>query len=438
MKTKRIDVGGAGRVTGLANLRRSRRGVLRAGVAVGAALTAAGAPGRLGRGAAAQDAAPADLSGEIVFWHGLGTEAEILNGTIVPAWQQQYPDVSIEVLQVPFNLLQNRYNTEVSAGGGPDVLLGPSDWLGQYVEGELVLPLDDLGGGEFRAGYNEAALGLFSFEDRLYAVPQNINGVALFYNKQLVPTPPTTTDEMIAMAGEVGSQPDRFGLGIFGQFYNNAGYFHAFGGEALTDQPRSGFDSAATTDWLSFLQTLSSSPGVRVGADQNEIESLFRGGQVAMMFNGPWFLQNAVAGLGAENVGVAILPALSARENAAAAPFVGGTGLYVNSNLDEEQARLAFEFARWFSTTGTQPLVDEAGQLPAATAIQVPADDPLRQTFSQQYEQGVPLPSSPRIALVWTPADAMVGAVLRGETPPDQAGPTTAATINTAIEQAEG
>jgi len=415
--------------------RRTRRTLLRQAAGFSLAIPIGAKLASSPRRAWAQDA-PTDLSGELVFWHGLGTEAEVVNSTIIPAWQQQYPNVSVEVLQVPFDLLQNRYNTEASAGGGPDVLLGPSDWVGQYVEGELILPLSELAGEDFAAGYNEAALGLFTFEDQLYAVPQNINGVALYYSRQLVTTPPLTTDELLAQAAEIGGQGGTAGVGIFPQFYNNAAYFHAFGGQALTEEGRSGFDSPATVEWLTFLQSMAQAPGVQVGADQAGIESQFREGQVAMMFNGPWFLQNAVSGLGAENVGVAVLPALSPRENAPAQPYVGGSGLYVNSNLDDEQARLAFEFARWFSTEGTRPLVDEAGQLPASTAVEVPADDPLRQAFSQQFAQAVPLPNSPRMSAVFTPADAMVGSVLRGEATPEQAAQSTAETINTAIEQA--
>ena len=103
--------------------------------------------------ALAQDDAATDLSGELVFWHGLGTEAPLVTEQLLPAWNQRYPDVSVEVLSVPFDQLQNKYNTEASAGGGPDLLLGPSDWVGQYVEAEIVRPIDQLAGEDFRAGY---------------------------------------------------------------------------------------------------------------------------------------------------------------------------------------------------------------------------------------------------------------------------------------------
>ena len=407
-----------------------RRGVNRFRVVIATllmamtALTAAGV-------AAAQDA-PSDLEGELTFWHGLGTEASIVNDVIVPLWEEQYPNVELEILQVPFDQLRSKYITEASAGGGPDVLLGPSDWVGEFVEADIAMSLDDLATEEVRAGYNEASLNIFTFEESLRAVPQNINGIAMFYNKALVPEPPTTTDEMLAIAADLAGTPETYGLGIFPQLYNNAGYLYGFGGQVLNEDGTSAFDSPETVEWLTWLQELSTAPGVFVGTDQNSVESLFREGKLGMMFNGPWFIQGATEGLGEENVGVALMPAISAQEDAPARPFVGATGLYINSNLDEEQAELAFEFATWFSTVGTQPLVEEAGQLPAATSVQIPEDDPYGATFVEQYANGVALPNAPQMALVWTPADDMLAKVMRGEAAPAEAAAEAAETINSA------
>jgi maltose-binding protein MalE len=407
------------------------RGLNRFRVAIATLLLAMTAVMGIGAGAAAQDT-PSELEGELTFWHGLGTEAAVLNDVIVPMWEEQYPNVTLDILQVPFDQLRNKYITEASAGGGPDVLLGPSDWVGEFVDIDIALALDELATDEVRAGYNQAGLDIFTFDGSLRGIPQNINGIAMFYNKALVPEPPTTTDELLAVAADLAGTPDTYGLGVFPQFYNNAGYLYGFGGQVLNDDGTSAFDSPEATEWLSFVQTLSTSPGVFVGTDQNSIESLFREGKLGLMFNGPWFIQGATDGIGAENVGVALMPAISPKENAPARPFVGATGLYVNSNLDDDQAALAFEFARWFSTTGTQPLVDEAGQLPAATSVQIAADDPYGATFVEQYATGVALPNSPRMGVVWAPADDMLAKVMRGEAQPADAAASAAETIDSA------
>lgn len=405
----------------------SRRRALQALLAV-PSLVVLGAPTTR-----AQDGA-ASLSGEITFWHGLGTEASLLNDRIIPAWNEQYPDVAVNVLQVPFDQLRAKYVTESAAGGGPEVLLGASDWIGEYFEADVIQPIDELAGDDFAAAYNPTAIEGVTYEGQIYAVPQNINGVAFFYNKDLVPTPPTTTDELLAMAAQVANAPDRQGFGLIANLYSNAGYFYGLGGQIFTEDGLSAFDSPETVAFFDLLRTISQAPGVVTDAQQGNIESSFREGRLGMMFNGPWFLQAANESLGADKVGVAVLPAISAAENAPAQPFVGIQSLYLNRNAEEDQAQLAFEFARWMSSEGTQIFVDEAGQLPASTAVELPAANAAAPVFLEQYEGGVPLPSNPLMTTVFTAADAAIPAVIEGSATPEEAAREAKETIDSSAE----
>jgi arabinogalactan oligomer/maltooligosaccharide transport system substrate-binding protein len=407
----------------------NRRDLLKRAAALGLAAPAFAALAGSAPRAAAQDA---QLEGELTFWHGLGTEATILNEQIIPAWEAKYPNATIEVLQVPFDQLQNKYNTEASAGGGPDVLLGPSDWIGQYVEAEVIMPLDELMDEATRAIYNPAAIENVTFDGQIYQVPQNINGVALVYNKALAPTAPTSTAELLEMAGTFATaNPGKYGFGLVSNFYSNAGYLFGVGGQIFGEGDASAFNTPETVEFLTLLKTMKDSPGVFTQADQGAIESLFKEGKAAMMFNGPWFLQAARDAIGAENVGVALLPAISTKGDAQPKPFVGSTGLYLNPN-SEDNAELAFEFARWFSADATQMLVDEAGQLPANTQVTVPAGDAAAQAFAQQYQTATALPTNPKMSNVWEPAGNMITKVLDNNVPPEQAAEEAAQTIDAA------
>ena len=412
----------------------TRRTLVRRAAAVGAAVPAAAL---LGAGVATRPGAAQEaLSGELTFWHGLGTEATVLNEDVLPAWQAAYPDVSVEVLQVPFDQLQNKFLTEASAGGGADVLLGASDWIGNYAESEVILALNEIAGADFAAGYNPAAIEGVTFEEQIYGVPQNINGVALFYNKTFVTTPPANTDEMLTMAAEIAeanSAAGVYGFGLISNFYSNVGYLFGFGGQIFQeDGETSALNSPEVVSFLTFLQKVKDSPGVFTQADQGAVESLFREGKLAMMFNGPWFQQAATDAIGAENVAVAVLPAIAELQNAPAKPFVGIQSFYVNSNLDDDQAALAFEFAKWMSNEGVQPFVDKAGYLPASTTATLPAENPLAPVFVEQYAAGVPLPSNPKMSAVWTPAGDMITKTLEGTLPPEQAAAEAAETIDKA------
>ena len=379
----------------------------------------------------AQDT-PADFSGALTFWHGLGTEAKLLNEQIVPAFTKEYPNVKLNVLQVPFNELQNKYNTEASSGGGPDVLLGPSDWIGAYVEADVIKAVDDLAGDDFKDGYNSTAIEGVTFDDKIYGVPQNINGVALFYNKNLIPTPPASTDELLAMSSEMSGTAGQYGFGLISNFYSNAGYLYGYGGHVFNDYGDVDLDTGETADVLTLLQKIKGSAGVFTQADQGAVESLFKEGKLGMMFNGPWFQQAAAEAVGKDKIGVARLPTIADKDNAEPKPFVGVQSLYINANDEDDQAKLAFEFARWMSTTGTQFLVDQAGQLPASTAVQPAEGDPFAAIWLEQYAAGVPLPSNPKMSLVWTPAGDMITKVLEGQAKPDEAAKEAQETIEKA------
>jgi arabinogalactan oligomer/maltooligosaccharide transport system substrate-binding protein len=129
---------------------------------------------------------------------------------------------------------------------------------------------------------------------------------------------------------------------------------------------------------------------------------------------------------------VAVLPAISEKNNAPAKPYVGGTGLYINANASDDQAKLAYEFAKFFATKGTEALVAKAGQFPASKDVALPSDNPNVKAWTDQYANGVALPNSPKMSNVWTPADDMVNKVMIGGADPATAAKDAAETINKA------
>ena len=76
--------------------------------------------------------------GAVTLWHGwTGAEADKLT-EVIAAFQEKAPGVTVEVLAVPFDQLKNKFTTEASTGGGPDLLIGPKDWIGELAQAELI------------------------------------------------------------------------------------------------------------------------------------------------------------------------------------------------------------------------------------------------------------------------------------------------------------
>ena len=115
-------------------------------------------------------------------------------------------------------------------------------------------------------------------------------------------------------------------------------------------------------------------------------------------------------------------------------PFLGVKNIMMNSNIDGDQAALAFEFMKFF--TGPEsagPLAEKAGHLPANTSVDVSGNE-IAQAFVKQAESATPLPTIPEMGQVWEPAGQMITAVLAGESTPEEAAANAEETINNAIE----
>ncbi len=387
-------------------------------------------------GAMAQDSTGnSDLSGELLLWHGwTGAEADTLTNDILPAWQAAYPNVSIEVLAVPFDQLKNKYSTEVATGGGPDLLIGPLDWVGELATGELIRPLDDLIDQATLDNYLPSTVEALRYDGQLYGMPESFEAVAMYYNKTMMPEPVASTADLDALAAEInGAASDSYGLALYSDFYHPAGYFFGFGGQLFDENNQSVVNSPETVAFLNWMSGLQSKPGYFLQNDDNAISSLFKEGKAAAVFNGPWALGDYVNALGAENVGVAPMPVISEAEGADTMPFLGVKHIMMNADLDDDQAALAAEFMKWFTGPESENmLVEKAGHLPAHTGVDVSGNE-IAQAFVTQAETATPLPTIPEMGQVWEPVGNMITSVLTGDATAEDAAATAQDQINQAI-----
>ena len=146
--------------------------------------------------------APAAMGpkGEITLWHAYGTgstEEQALTQALA-AMKADMPDVKVNVLQIPFDQVFNKWETEVAAGGGPDMFTVPNDNTGNQARGSLIAPLDDLLKGKTDA-FPPASFEGAVVDGKIYGVPGIIKAVALYYNKSTIPTPPATTADLLAL-----------------------------------------------------------------------------------------------------------------------------------------------------------------------------------------------------------------------------------------------
>jgi len=374
-----------------------------------------------------------DLSGSLKLWHGwTGTEADTLNKEILPAWLAANPNAKVETLAVPFDQLKNKFSTESATGGGPDLLIGPLDWVGELATSELISPLDEWATAEVLGGYVQSTVEALKFDGKLYGLPESFECVAMYYNTDLAPTAYATTADVAAAAATMAD--GSYSMALYSDFYHPAGFLFGFGGKLFDADFNSVLNSPETVSFLTWIKTFANTKGLYQANDDGAIGTLFKEGKAASIVNGPWALGDYKTVLG-DKVAVAPMPKVSEAGDAAPAPFLGVKHIMMNANTKDDQAKLAFAFMQFF--TGPESggmLAKAAGHLPANTAVDVSAD-PIAQAFISQAATATPMPTVPEMGQVWEPAGNMITAVISGDSEPDKAAATAQDQINEAIKQ---
>jgi arabinogalactan oligomer/maltooligosaccharide transport system substrate-binding protein len=358
--------------------------------------------------AACQPAATATPAAkvEITVWHSYHTDGseEKAITQLVEAYQTANPNVTVNVQNIPFDQIFNKFTTDVASGGSSaDMFTAPNDDLGNWVRAGIVAPLDDLLkdklGGVSQAGVDGVTVG-----GKLYAVPGIIKAVALYYNKSTVPEPPKTTDELLALV-KSGKK-----IVLNQNNYHNFGFFPAFGGKLMDDTGKCVADQGGFAEAMQYLVDLKAA-GAMFETDGGKADTLFRQGQADMIINGPWVLGDYKNDLG-DKLGVAPMPA---GPSGPAQPLSGIDGFYVNPNSTNKEAAVALALYI-FNADGLKVYADVAGDPPARTDVQ--AADPLVKAFGDAAAGGFPRPQSTEFGNWWGPFGDMVTKVLEGKSSP--------------------
>ncbi|MDF2735544.1 MAG: extracellular solute-binding protein family 1 [Chloroflexota bacterium] len=342
------------------------------------------APGSVAPGS---EAPPAALEGEVTLWHSYGSgggETGALT-TVLDQVRAANPGLTINVVEQPFDQIFTKWRTDVAAGEGADMFIAPNDDLGKDAREESIANLDEyLAGNAALDGYLPVALdgskvAVGDAAPAFYMVPESLKAVALWYDKAAVPTPPTTSDELLAAVKD-GSVK----IGI------NQGVYEAF----------------------AYLKELKDA-GATFNTDGNALKTDFQTGKINAIIDGPWQTADFRTAL-ADKLAVTTIPA---GPSGPANPFTGTDGWYVNPNLDPAQQALAVNVALALTAPAAeQVFVDDAGHVPANPAVTI--SDPITQGFADAAAAGLPRPQNAEFGNWWGPfGDALNKVIDTGADP---------------------
>jgi arabinogalactan oligomer/maltooligosaccharide transport system substrate-binding protein len=360
------------------------------------AAPASSAPGS----AAPGSEAPAALSGELTLWHSYGSgggETGALN-TVLEKVRAANPDLKVTVVEQPFSDIFKKWQTDVLAGGGPDMFIAPNDELFNLTDAGALLDITDKLSGKLE-GFSQVAVDGSQVAGKFQMVPESLKAVALWYDKTALATPPDTTDALLA-----GVKDGSIKLGLNQGIYHMFGFTGAFGGKLMDESGKCVADQGGFADAFKYFQDLKAA-GAKYYTDGNAQKQDFQNGKLNATVDGPWQTADFKTALG-DKLAVAPIPKGPA---STANPFTGTDGWYINPNAKDVD--LAVNFAlQMVSTANEQVFTDDAGHVPAAPGVTI--SDPIVQGFADAAANGLPRPQSKQFGNFWAPFGDALNQVL--------------------------
>ena len=383
--------------------------------------------------------APADSPRTITLWHQMRPEDRAILDARIADFNAQRTDVKARALYKETEELRSGLVSAVLAGKGPEIVYGASDPVGLFqAMGALQDMSPWMADEEIEAFDPRAVIRLPAranprrdlttkpeasapgAEELVFLGDRFGNHLALVYNRKLIPKPPATTDELVALAkantiDENGDgDPDRYGLvwnytepffvipfltGYGAWVFDEAAYAE---GQAIPslDTPQ------AVAAYRFVLSLVNEHRVLPRSADYEGAAALFLAGKAAMIIDGDWSWQNYVT---AKNMDAAVapLPVVSAT-GMPMAPMVAPKGYSLTAFAHGESAADAVDLIRFLTSEETQQTyLREQRILPSRMAVRddpLIVSDPVMQISLAQAEVGRAMPTAVEMRAVW---DAM-------------------------------
>lgn len=349
------------------------------------------------------------MSGTITIWYAYdsGSGEETAFNLIINNAKTAFPTATILTVQVPFNDIYTLYETQVLTGGGPDMYIAPNDVLGNQVRAGVIRNVNAYLQGRLTQ-VNPTALEGMKVNGQLYGVPESAKAVALYYNKLNIPTPPSTTADLLTLVQNGKKLVLHNGDG--GGAYFLYGFYGAFGGQLLDATGRCIADQGGVTPAVQYLLDLKNA-GATIASDYGTADTLFKTGTVDMLINGPWTLVEYEAIFG-NRLGVTLIPTGTAGP---AQPLTGIDGFYLNPNTQNFTSTI--ELALYLTNQqSSQIFTNVGGHIPVRS--DVTSSNPLINTFALAAAQGLPRPQVQELDNYWGPFGSMFNNVFSGTVSP--------------------
>lgn len=316
-------------------------------------------------------------------------------GPHLEEWLEEFnasqESIRVEAAAIPYPTFGQTVLTQMGAGEGPDLIRFDMPEFESASDAGLIAPLDDLldlSDTELIAQPDQ-----FMVHDGVrHGVIFEASNYALFYNADLIETPPTSYEEFLQTAQDQTSG-DVFGLafrhmeaeepGVWQDIFN---YVYGFGG-AWSDGDSLTINAPENVEGLLAYQELYDAEVIPRGTDAATFRRMFAEGKVAMELNNGGYATHLIAENPDLNFDVAPIPFPAHAQGTILAPIV------INQASESQEA--AATFITWALQPENQVSLQE---ILGASSVATPtersseslAEMPFLPTFDGLTESSLP------------------------------------------------
>ncbi|SOC57015.1 extracellular solute-binding protein [Ornithinimicrobium cerasi] len=343
-------------------------------------------------------------SGELEVW-AMGAEGEALPD-LVAEFQDQYPDITVNVTPVPWDSAHDKFVNSITAGTTPDVAMVGTTWMGEFAGMDALDPTPgSIDAGKFFEGAQDTTV----VDGTSYGVPWYVETRMVYYRTDVaqeagfdeVPADQAGFKEMAAALKDAGAE---YGIslqpGQTGSWQTVLPFAWSHGAEIASEEGYT-FNTTEMVESVEYYGSFFAEEIANANPPEGQTEADFTSGNVPMFISGPWMMsivEDFAANEGedgfAEMYDVAPIPAGASGESSS---FIGGSNLAVFQNTESRDAAWALvdwltqpeTQVKWYEMTSALPSVQEAWEDDALTA-----DDKLAK-FGEELQTAQAPPSFP-------------------------------------------
>ncbi|MCI1991479.1 MAG: extracellular solute-binding protein [Oscillospiraceae bacterium] len=310
------------------------------------------------------------------------------------------PDITVQ-----FQRKQNMSDSLKLAGNdpssAPDMYLMAHDKTGTFAQMGILAPVTDFIEKSELSDLIPMTVKAATYQGKVYQLPVYFETQMLIYNKKLMKSVPTTTDDWLTYM-KANTKGGTYALvEQHSTAYYAAAWMHSFGATIIDDKGKPQLNTQAMKDAVTYhKQFVAYEPA---DGEYNTDTALFLAGKAQAIIQGPWFIP-AVKNAGID-YGVAALPTVNSTGKPLM-PYSGVQGVYVLKNSESAKKDAITKVLR-------QLLKPEVGIFLADAADEAPANNKCYDdstvsanknlmNMRRTAETAVPMQNVPEMDVMWT------------------------------------